>query len=137
MLTTRDEVQTITARLYALGAGILAKTGALPWFGPQLRIMDDCCKIALYGSSGRTDTSPLYTATGETPGEALADAAAFVAAMPDLETAQLHAHMKLIAACLDKGRANGIPEAYLTPLAATVAAISANLLPPPDASAQP
>jgi len=131
MPTTRDEVQTITARLYALGAGILAKTGEIAWFGPLLIIKDDRCMIALYGSSDRTDMRPLHTAKGETPDEALADAEAFVAAMPDLATAQLQAHMEALAALIDKANAAGIANSYVTPLAFVVKAISSNLLPRP------
>jgi len=135
MPTTRDEVQTITARLYALRAAVLAKTGKSPWYGPQLHIEDSQCRITLY--PGDSVPPPLGVFKGDTPNEALDAAESFVAAMPDLATAQLHAHLKSLAACIDKGRANGIPEAYLAPLAATVAAISKNLLPPPDANAQP
>jgi len=135
MPTTSEDVRTISNRLYALGALVLAKTGKRPWFGPQITINDDRCEITLYGHD--TALCALCYAKGNTPIEALEAAELFADAMPDLATAQLHAHMRAVAACIDKARAAGIPDAYVTPLAATVAAISANLLPPPSAMAQP
>jgi len=129
MPTTHDEVKAITERLYALGAGILAKTGQQSFYGPFLTIKDRLCEIAIYPND--TGITAIGVFKGDTPCAALDAAEAYIAAMPNLATAQLHAHMRLMAACLDKGRASGIPEAYLAPLAATVAAISANLLPSP------
>ena len=131
MPIAHDDINAMTARLYALGAAILAKTGDGPWFGPKIAVSDGRCEITLYG--GDIGTPALFHAKGDTPCAALAAADAFVAAMPDLAITQLHGHMKRLAACIDKGRAVGIDEAYLAPLAVTVKAISANLLPPPNA----
>jgi len=131
MPTTSEDVKAITGRLYALGVAILAKTGERPWHGPQIGIKDDQCEITLYGSLFRANA--FFYAKGETPCAALDAAESFAASMPDLATSHLHNHMKGVAALIDTGRAAGIDEVYLAPLAATVAAISANLLPSPAA----
>jgi len=76
-------------------------------------------------------TDPIGTATGATPEDALDDADRIIAALPDIATTNLHRHLARIAYCVDKARDDGIADEYVQPLRMTVAAITANLLPPP------
>jgi len=126
-------VPDITARLYAIGAAILDKTGETPWSAPTLRIADGKCSISLmraFDSHGRDN---LGTASGETPEAALDDADRIIAALPDLENAKLHRHMARVADCIDAAHKDGIADEYVTPLRMTVKAMSDNLLAAPDA----
>lgn len=123
------DIQAITKRLYAISDAILEKTGEKPWHGPELKIKDGSCEVALcraYGD-GFKDYS-LGTANGDTPGAALDAADAIIAALPAPETAKLHAHMARVADCIDKAHADGIADKYVTPLRVTVKAMSDNLL---------
>jgi len=125
-------VTEITARLYAIGAAILEKTGETPWIAPALKIQDDVCRVFLYkGLCNAGITDPIGTATGATPEDALDDADRIIAALPDIATTNLHRHLARIAYCVDKARDDGIADEYVQPLRMTVAAITANLLPPP------
>jgi hypothetical protein len=124
-------VSEITQRLYAIGTGILEKTGDKPWIEPSLTIRDDACTIALYMTKGGDRYHIFHYAKGDTPEAALADADAAIAALPDPVTAQHHNHMERVAACIDQAAADGIDDQYVTPLRMTVKAISDNLLAPP------
>lgn len=70
---------------------------------------------------------------GDTPDEMFDKAIAFIAAMPDPATANLQNHMRRVADCIDKGREDGIDDAYITPLVAVKAAMTENLLAKPVA----
>lgn len=122
------EVQEITARLYAIGNAILEKTGERPWAEPQLDIKDDTCKIALYTGWRDGNYTRYGTAKGETPAAALEAADAIIAALPDADTARLQSHLKRVADCVDKAKADNIPDEYVTPLRTTIAAMSENLI---------
>jgi len=126
-------VSEITARLYAIGAAILDKTGEKPWIAPALSIKDDACSITLYRDFGNGKAYTIGTAMGDTPEATFADADRIIAAMPDPETAKLHRHMARLADCVDKARDDGIADEYVQPIRMTVAAITANLLPAPGA----
>jgi len=131
------DVTEITARLYAIGAAILDKTGETPWLGPSLNISDNVCSIDLYkamriGSKRGNDS--LGTGKGDTPEAALDDADRIIAALPDLENAKLHRHMARVADCIDAAHSDGIADEYVTPLRLTVKAMSDNLLAGPVAT---
>ena len=126
-------VSEITARLYAIGAAILDKTGEKPWLAPSMTIKDDACRITLYRDFGSGKADTIGTARGDTPEAALDEADRIIAAMPDLGAAKLHQHMVRLADCVDKARDDGIADEYVQPIRMTVAAITANLLPAPGA----
>jgi len=126
-------VSEITARLYAIGAAILEKTGEKPWLTPSMIIKDDACRITLYRDFGNGKSYTIGTAKGDTPEAALDDADRIIAALPDPETTKLHSHMARLAECVDKARDDGIADEYVQPIRMTVAAITANLLPAPGA----
>jgi len=65
---------------------------------------------------------------GETPEKMFEAAFAFVAALPDPATAAIQRHMERVADCIDKGREDGIDDAYITPLVAVKTAMTENLL---------
>lgn len=65
---------------------------------------------------------------GDTTQDAIDAARAFIADMPDPETAAMHNHMRRVADCIDKGRADGIDDAYITPLVGVKNDMAKNLL---------
>ena len=127
-------VTEITARLYAIGAAILDKTGEKPWIAPELSIKDDACHIKLYRAYGDGMSYTIGIAEGDTPEDALDDADRIIAALPSPATAKLHRHMARVADCIDAAHSDGIADEYVTPLRVTVKAMSDNLLIAPDAS---
>ena len=122
-------VDEITQRLYAIGNAILEKTGEMPWIPTRLVIMDGVCSVDIYRAYGSGhEYYDLGTAKGDTPEAALDAADAIIAALPSPEIAKLRAHMARVADCVDKARADNIADEYVTPLCATIAAMSDNLL---------
>jgi hypothetical protein len=122
-------VSEITAKLYEIGRALLEKTGEKPWVAPQLVIVDGACSIDLmkdYGLGGRDYM--LGVAKGETPEAAIADAFAIIGSMASREDAKLRNHMKRVASCIDKGREDGIDDAYIAPLVVVKNAMTENLL---------
>jgi len=128
------DVTEITARLYAIGAAILDKTGETPWIGPSLKISDNVCSVDLYRDYGNGTDYIIGTAKGDTTEAALDDADRIIAALPDLENAKLHRHMARVADCIDAAHSDGIADEYVTPLRLTVKAMSDNLLAGPVAT---
>ena len=126
---TPDYIKDLSKQLYAIGAAILDKTGEKPCYALSIDIRDGECGIVLtrgdYASNG---SHRLGTAKGDTPDEAIADAWAILATLPDLATSKLRDHMGRVAEIADKARADGIDEAYIAPLSVVVQAISNNLL---------
>lgn len=70
---------------------------------------------------------------GNTAEQCFEKANALVASMPEPAIAKLHNHMKRVADCIDKGREDGIDDAYITPLVVVKAAMTENLLMKGDA----
>jgi len=129
-------VSEITAQLYAISRALVEKTGEQPWIAPKMEIYDGKCEIDLmreYKTSGRNDYM-VGTAKGDTPDAAIADAFAIIVALPDPAKAAIQRHMKRVAACIDKGREDGIDDAYITPLVVVKAAMTENLLMKPEAA---
>ena len=127
-------VADITARLYAIGAAILEKTGEKPWFAPKLAIADDHCSVELMRAYRSAGEYVIGTGKGDTPEAALDAADAIIAALPSIETTRLHDHMARVADCIDKATADAIPDEYVTPLRMTVQAMTENLLTGPVAA---
>jgi len=125
-------VAEISARLYAIDAAILDKTGETPWIAPTLKIADGKCSVDLYREYGNGNDYIIGTATGVTVNGALDDAERIIAALPRLDDAKLHRHMERVADCIDKAHADGIADEYVTPLRVAVSAMSDNLLAAPE-----
>lgn len=60
--------------------------------------------------------------------EALAKATAFINALPDAETANLHRFMDKLGKLIDAGRESGIELDYLNPLTDTMKRLSENII---------
>ena len=128
-------IPNITARLYAIGAAILEKTGEKPWSAPTLEIADGHCFISLMQAYGRGIQDYLIARVkADTPEAALDAADTIIAALPSIETTRLHDHMARVADCIDKATADAIPDEYVTPLRMTVQAMTENLLAGPVAT---
>lgn len=126
-------VSEITTQLYAISRALVEKTDEQPFIPMSLRIADGKCTISLYRgyNYGKYDVG---TGTGDTPEAAIADAFAIIAALPDPATAAVHRHMTRVAECIDKGREDGIDNAYITPLVAVKVAMTENLLMKPESA---
>lgn len=120
-------VSEITTQLYAISRALVEKTGEKPFVPAYMRIQDGRCEVALYRGYNN-GKYVVGTAKGDTPDAAIADAFAIIAALPDIADAKLHEHMKRVADCIDKGRDDGIDDAYITPLVAVKTAMTENLL---------
>lgn len=122
-------VSEITAQLYAISRALVEKTGEQPWIQPKMEIYDGKVRIDLMRAyvSGGGDYM-VGTAKGDTPDEAIADAFKIITALPDLATAAIQRHMSRVADCIDKGREDGIDDAYIAPLVVVKAAMTENLL---------
>jgi hypothetical protein len=123
-------VSEITTQLYNISRALVEKTGERPWVAPKLVVADNGCIIELmraYRTSGCNDYV-VGIAKGDTPDDAIANAFSIIAALPDLDTAKLRDHMKRVADCIDRGRDDGIDDAYIMPLVAVKAAMTENLL---------
>jgi len=126
-------VSEITAQLYAISRALVEKTGENPWIPPAMKIEDNACSINLYKAYTHTGKYDLGNAKGETPEDAISAAFALIAAMPGLATAAVQRHMERVADCIDKGREDGIDDAYIAPLVVVKAAMTENLLTKGDA----
>jgi len=111
-------VEEITARLHAIGAAILDKTGETPWLAPALKIADGACEIELMRAydHGRSSHYMIGTAKGDTPEAALDDADRMIDALIDQETANLRHHIARVSDCIEKAGASGISEEYIGPM---------------------
>lgn len=94
-------------------------------------IVDPCCEIDIHSGSISSWYMRGQNLTGVFPADFDA-ACAFIAALPDEKTRALQQHMKRVIDCIDKGRADGISDEYIAPLAAVKEALSGNLLPAPS-----
>ena len=120
-------VKEISKRLYAMRDSITDKFGEAPFIDPKVSIGDDICRINLYREH-RAEGYSLGCASGETTDDALDAADAIIAALPSRENRAMHDHIKRVADCVEKARADNIPDEYVTPLSVTVKAMTDNLL---------
>lgn len=116
-------VDQIKARLSELVKAALDKGVVCPGFDMTLKA-DGADYVYLNAKS----FDGLKFCYGKSPEEMFEVAFAFIAALPDPAAAKLHNHMKRVADCIDKGRKDGIDDAYITPLVAVKTAMTENLL---------
>lgn len=74
------------------------------------------------------DGEYLHQIGGDTPDELLANARAYIAAMPSPEQAVITKHMGLLAAVVDHGREHSLPDEYVVPAHVALQAMTDNLL---------
>ena len=134
-MTNKEETQmtdiTITeinARLSALVVAMLEKGLHQPkaafWINADVGY-----QVALHAGHGYSSADHWYDYPGaDEPMAAIDKAFAIIAAFPDPVTAKLNAHMRRVADCIDKGREDGIDDAYIAPLVIVKAAMTENLL---------
>ena len=116
--------QEITNRLVAAHKAIVEKLEKQPMIPPYIVINGSgrvYCSLYHHG----TESGSIY---GDSFDECLNAVDAFIAAMPNPQDAKLHNHMKRVADCIDKGREDGIDDAYIAPLVVVKAAMTENLL---------
>jgi len=65
---------------------------------------------------------------GDTVEQCFVNAEKIISAMPKPQDVKMHLHMKRVADCIDKGREDGIDDAYIAPLVVVKAAMTENLL---------
>lgn len=134
-MTNKEETQmtdiTITeinARLSALVVAMLAKGLRQPkvtfWINA-----DADYQVALRAGDGYGSADHWYDYPGSyEPMAAIDKAFAIISAFPDPVTAKLNNHMRRVADCIDKGREDGIDDAYIAPLVNVKVAMTENLL---------
>jgi hypothetical protein len=118
-------------RLIALHSALTAKLGAQPWSSPSLYINSSGkCSITIYRAGPYTSSvaMELHYAAAETISATLADADAFVAAMPDRDAAQKTNWHRKLGDVIDEGHALALPDAVMAPLRAGSQAMTENLL---------
>lgn len=74
------------------------------------------------------DGKDLRQIHGKTPDELIANARAYIAAMPSPEEAIITRHMGLLAAVVDHGREHSLPDEYVVPAQVALQAMTDNLL---------
>ena len=99
----------IFARLDALRAALVAKLDAQPFISPSLSLANGRCDVLIYPAYQPGGTSPLHVAITDTAADALADAEAFVAAMPDAEARNLLGIRSDLDAVIARAAAAGAP----------------------------
>ena len=70
----------------------------------------------------------MHHIVGETPAELLANARAYIDAMPSPEQAAITRHMGLLAAVVEHGREHSLPDEYVVPAQVALQAMTDNLL---------
>lgn len=113
----------IKVRLSELVKAALAKGVENPHFDMTLNA--DAADYVYIRSDGFLQAEFCY---GDTTDEMFDKAFGLIAALPDPETAKMRNHMKRVADCIDKGREDGIDDAYIAPLVVVKAAMTENLL---------
>jgi hypothetical protein len=119
----------IFARLTALHSALVAKLGAQPFLGPSLELRSGgTCSIAIYSPYSRGQYKDLHRAKAETIAACLADAEAFVAAMPGAEMLARTEWRRKLADVIDEGHALALPDEVMAPLRQGSQAMTENLL---------
>ena len=131
-MTTQD----IQARLRAMLAQMADKGVPLP--SAELQIEPDKVQVYLksYGGAALDCRHDFKFCSAETIEGALADAEAFVAALPSAEEADKLKFLAKVSDAAEHGRSIGLDhETYIAPLRGVAQAMSENLLGAPEVSA--
>jgi len=126
-MITESEIYT---RLTALHSALVEKLGAQPYLGQPTIHIGRNCYIGLWDKSERDGGTGkvIHRAIAPTIAACLADAEAFVAAMPDPEVkARANWHRKL-ADVIDEGHDLALPDEVMAPLRAGSQAMTENLI---------
>lgn len=128
-------IQEINSRLSALIVAMLEQGIDCPRTELNFKSDQDPCAV-LWGT---TEQKPflggfLKVFTAADASAALDAASAYIAALPDLKILKLNAHMRRVADCIDKGREDGIDDAYIAPLVIVKQTMTDNLLAAPVAA---
>ena len=118
----------IFARLTALHSALVHKLGAQPWAPPSLLIDDRSCCVMIYDKRPYRSDNDLHTARADTIAACIADAEAFVAAMPDPEAKAKHDWHRKLGDVIDQGHALALPDEVMKPLRQGSQAMTENLL---------
>ena len=119
----------IYARLTALHSALVAKLGAQPYLPPTIRL-EDKAEITIYPKYdyGVVSTNPLSHIKADTIAACIAEAEAFVAAMPEPEAKAKHDWHRKLGDVIDQGHALALPDEVMAPLRQGSQAMTENLL---------
>ncbi|GAA6176900.1 hypothetical protein [Sulfitobacter pacificus] len=125
-MQTVTEIQT---KLAELVAAMVEKGVVTP--SAQLQIKDSA--VFCVHCQGKYDTRPFdgehyLTEVGDTPAEALAAAAEYIAALPSPEETVTRTYLRKVADAVDYAKENGVDDEYVTPLRGVTCAMTENLL---------
>lgn len=134
---TEMEITTDFKQIYEANAAVIVAMQDLGFVTPECMLDirgPDSFTVTLrcsWNKGPRLNNGLLQCHIGKTAGEAYRKALKKLADMPDPKTVAMNAHMKRIAECVDKGRADGIPDEYIDPLCVVTKSMSDNLLAAP------
>lgn len=120
-------ITEINTRLSALVVAMLAKGIVNPYAEYDVKSDQSDC-IFVRSSSEIFDGDGYKFFYAPSPLEILDKADAYIAALPDPAKTKLQNHMRRVADCIDKGREDGIDDAYIAPLVVVKEAMTENLL---------
>ena len=120
------------AALVELHTALAVKMDGQPRMEPSLTVYQSgLCLICL---TERDSYATLHFARGSSPGECIADARAFIAAMPDPDTAALRKWHTDLGKVIEGGEALALGPDVITPLRTVSEAVAGNLLAAPEAA---
>ena len=123
-----EQTQELVSRLIALHSALVGKTGEQPFIEPYMTLRQRGeWEINLYRGHNGGDYT-LGRAKGKTAEGCLDAAFAFVASLPDPETAARTAWHKDLAGVIDRGHALNLPDDVMQPLRAGSQAMTENLI---------
>lgn len=127
-------IQEINSRLSALIVAMLEKGLHQPKAALWINADADY-QVSMHSGRGYGNDDHWYEyPAADEPTAAIDKAFAIIAAFPAPVTAKLNAHMRRVADCIDKGREDGIDDAYIAPLVIVKRAMTDNLLAAPVAA---
>lgn len=125
-------MQTVTeiqAKLAELVAAMVEKGVVTP--DAQLQIKDSGnFYVHCQGKYGTRpfDGEQYFVEAGDTPAEALAAAAEYIAALPSPEETVIRTYLRKVADAVDYAKENGVDDEYVTPLRGVTCAMTSNLI---------
>ena len=118
--------EEITNALVEIHANLVEKLSAQPSITPTISMhANGVCYIHI---SPPKKYDALHTARGSSFEECLADARAYIAALPSPEEAVTREYLGKVAAAIDYATENSIADEYVTPLRGVTCAMTENLL---------
>lgn len=123
---TYDEIKAALAELPPM---MVEKGMRLPCAEMHISANENCCIMLKCAKSPSSDYADEYHFfRNEDPADAIAEARAWIEALPTPEAKAQTDYMRMLADAVDFGHANNIPAKYVDPVRITQKAMTENLL---------